>query len=246
MFDFHGKNAVITGAASGIGKATAAYFHACGANVVLADRNLPALEAVADGIDAARQRVGAIQCDASLPESADAVVAHATKLFGNIDHIAACAGIYEEQLIDGMTDEQWRRTLAINLDGVFYLTRRAIPAMNDGGAIVAIASVAAHTGGSYAHAHYGASKGGVMAYCRGLSKDLAPRIRVNSVSPGMIETPMVAASIERAGERIKGTIPMKRFGKPSEVASVIAFLCSDAASYVTGETIIIAGGMYMG
>ena len=246
MFDFRGKNAIVTGAASGIGQATAEYFYACGANVVLADRNLPALQATANRLEPAGQRVAVSAYDAADPASAEALIAKATEHFGKIDHVAACAGIYEEQLADQMTDEQWRRTLSINLDGVFYLTRRAIPSMNDGGAIVAIASTAAHQGGTFAHAHYGASKGGVLAYVRGLSRDLAPRIRVNAVSPGMIETPMVATNIARAGEQIRSNIPMGRFGRPSEVASVIAFLCSDAASYVSGETIIISGGLYMG
>jgi 3-oxoacyl-[acyl-carrier protein] reductase len=141
-----------------------------------------------------------------------------------------------------MTDEQWRRMIAINLDGVFYMTRRAIPFMNKGGAIVALSSMSGHKGGSYAHAHYGATKGGILAYVRGLARDVGPDIRVNSVSPGLIDTPMLPAS---AVEQQLGSIPLARIGKPSEVASVVAFLCSDAASYITGETIIISGGLYM-
>jgi 3-oxoacyl-[acyl-carrier protein] reductase len=246
MFDFGGKHAIITGAASGIGKATAEYFHGCGANVTIADRNLPALQAVARQIDALGARVEAVGYDAADPASAEALIAAAVARFGKIDHVAACAGIYEEQIVDQMTDEQWRRTLSINLDGVFYVTRRALPQMNDDGAIVAIASVAAHLGGSFAHAHYGASKGGVLSYVRSLAKDVAPRIRVNAVSPGMIETPMVAVNIARAGDQIREKTPMGRIGRPSEVASVIAFLCSEAASFVTGETILVAGGQYMG
>ena len=123
-----------------------------------------------------------------------------------------------------MSDAQWRRTMSINLDGVFYITRRAIPVMREGAAIVTVASVAAHQGGSYAHSHYGATKGGVLAYTRGLARDIAPRIRVNAVSPGMVDTPMIARNVERLGDaQIKARVPMGRVAKPSEIASVVAF-----------------------
>lgn len=240
MFDFRGKSALVTGAASGIGRATAEYFHACGANVVMADINLSGLEAVAQGLGNSN-RLGLIQYDASEPSGADTVVAHATQLFGNIDYLAACAGINEDQIAVQMTDAQWRRMMAVNLDGVFYITRRAIPVMNKGGAIVALSSMSGMKGGSYAHAHYGATKGAIIAYTRGLARDVAPHIRVNSVAPGFIDTPMLP---DRARQQ-NNTIPLGRVGRPSEVASVVAFLCSDAASYVTGETIIISGGLYM-
>ena len=240
MFDFHGKNALVTGAASGIGRATAEYFHACGANVVMADINQSGLESVAEKLGTS-DRLGLVKYDAGDPSGADAVVAYATKLFGNIDYLAACAGINEEQIADQMSDEQWRRMMAVNLDGVFYITRRAIPVMNRGGAIVALSSMSGMKGGSYAHAHYGATKGGIIAYTRGLARDVAPNIRVNSVSPGFIDTPMLPARAHKQND----SIPLGRVGKPSEVASVVAFLCSDAASYITGETIIISGGLYM-
>jgi 3-oxoacyl-[acyl-carrier protein] reductase len=241
MFDFRGKNALITGAASGIGRATGQYFFDCGANVVLADINLSGLETLAASL-ASPARVAVAQYDACVSKSADSVVALATERFGNIDYVVACAGINESQIADQMTDEQWHRMIGTNLDGVFFITRRAISAMNDGGAIVALSSMSGHRGGSYAHAHYGATKGGILAYTRGLAKDVAPRIRVNSLSPGLIDTPMLPA---HAVEKQLSGIPLGRIGKASEVASVAAFLCSDAASYITGETIIISGGLYM-
>ena len=240
MFEFQGKTALITGAASGIGRATAAYFHGCGAAVALADRNRPALEAVARELNSGRAAI--IEYEASDPRSAEAVVEEASRLSSRIDYVVACAGIYEECDIDAMSDAEWRQTLAINLDGLFYLSRSALPMMKDGGAIVAVASTAAHQGGSRGHAHYGASKGGLLAFVRGLAREVAPRIRVNAVSPGEIDTPMIARNIERGGEEIRTTIPMRRLGQPSEVASVIAFLCSDGASYITGETILVTGG----
>lgn len=246
MFDFVGKHALITGAASGIGRATAEYFHTCGASVVAADINQPALEQLGKGIDPAGSRFAAVKYDASRPGDAAAAVELATGRFGKLDHLVVCAGIYDEQAIDRMTDEDWRRTISVNLDGVFYITRRALPAMNDGGAIVTVASIAAHKGSNPGHAHYGASKGGVLAYTRSLARDVAPRIRVNAVSPGTIETPMTVRMVERGGESFMKAIPLGRLGKPSEIASIAAFLCSDAASFVVGETIIASGGAYMG
>jgi 3-oxoacyl-[acyl-carrier protein] reductase len=246
MFEFSGRVALITGAAGGIGRATAEYFCKCGARVVLADMNAAAVESLAQSLSASGKHALPICYDASRPEHAEAAVRLCLDQLGQLDFVIANAGIYEEQIFDEMSDEQWRRMMSINLDGLFYLCRRASPVMKDGGAIVALASVAAHQGGSFAHAHYGAAKGGVLAFSRSLARDLGPRLRVNAVSPGTIDTPMTATNIARWGDEIRERTPLRRFGAPSEVASVIAFLCSEAASFVTGETIIVAGGAYMG
>lgn len=246
MFDFSGKSALITGAASGIGKATARYFFDCGAQVTLADLNEAGLAEVARDLDPTGARVAYVQYDAGSSQSAAEAVATADERFDGIDHLVACAGIYQQRFVADMSDEDWRRTMSINLDGVFFLVRSALPKLNEGSAVVALASVAAHVGGTGGHAHYGASKGGVLALVRSLARDLAPRVRVNCVSPGLIETPMTSGLIERLGDDIRKQILLGRYGKPSEIASVIAFLCSDAASFVTGETIIVSGGAYMG
>lgn len=246
MFDFSDKTAIITGAASGIGKATVEYFLNCNANVVLADRELEACKTLANSLDPQGKRTLCLLYDASSSQSAQDVAQRSAEHFGVIDYLATCAGIYQQSYVSEMTDEEWRRTQSVNLDGVFYITRAAAPLLRDGGAIVTVASIAAHVGGTGGHAHYGASKGGVVAYTRGLAKDLAPRIRANSVSPGLIETPMTVGLIERSGEDIRKQILVGRHGKPSEISSVIAFLCSDAASFVNGEVIIASGGAYMG
>jgi 3-oxoacyl-[acyl-carrier protein] reductase len=245
MFSFSGSSAIVTGAGSGIGRATAGYFHACGASVLLADIDEAAATTAAQELDPTGSSAIAVRYDAGVAEDAEMIVARTLQAFGRLDYLVANAGIYTDSPLTTMSDEVWRRTIQINLDGVFFLCREASRVMTDGGAIVALASVAAHTGGSPGRAHYGASKGGVLALARGLARDLGPRLRVNAVSPGIIDTPLVAESALIKPEVI-AAIPLRRMGNPSEVASVIAFLCSDAAAYVTGETIIVSGGSYIG
>ena len=144
-----------------------------------------------------------------------------------------------------MTDAQWRQTLAVSLDGVFHACRAAMPLLRDGGSIVNIASMAGHRG-SVRHAHYAACKAAVLGFTRSLVHELSPRgVRANCVSPGIIATPMTEAVMAQNGPTLIANTPMRRFGTPEEVASVIAFLASPAAAFVTGETIHINGGLYM-
>ena len=245
MFDFNGLVSVVTGAGSGIGRETARYFHACGAKVVLADLDLPAAETAARELDPDGNSTLAVQYDAGQPGDAAMLVGHSFEVFGRLDHVVANAGIYTDEAAATMSDKAWRRTIEINLDGVFYLCREANRVMAEGGAIVATASAAAHMGGSLGHAHYGASKGAVLALVRGLAREFGPRLRVNAVSPGTIYTPMVADNRALLNPDLVASFALRRMGRPEEVASVIAFLCSNAASYVTGETILVCGGSYM-
>ena len=153
--------------------------------------------------------------------------------------------MYLDQLVETMADDQWRQTISINLDGVFYFCRAIQPILRDGGAILNIASMAAHRG-SYQHAHYAAAKGGVLSLTRSLAVELAPRnIRVNAVSPGLIDTPLIQPLLAVRGDQLLEATPMHRLGRPEEVANVIVFLCSDMASFVTAETIHINGGLYV-
>lgn len=247
MFDFHGKVLLVTGGGSGIGRATAEYFAKCGANVLLADINAEAAKSVCTTIDASGRKARSVVYNASKPEDAQAAIDECKKQFGRLDFLVPCAGIYDDGLIEELTDEQWLRTISINLNGVFFLVRRAVSEMSDGGAIVMMTSQAAHHGGSVGHGHYGATKGGLLAFCRTLAKELGHRgIRSNAVSPGTIDTPMLSEKLVMTGDGAVNSTPLGRYGQPHEVASVVAFLCSEASSYITGEVILVTGGSYIG
>jgi 3-oxoacyl-[acyl-carrier protein] reductase len=245
MYDFANRTLLLTGANGGIGRAVAALFYAHGANLVLTDLDQAGLETFAQGLggDVAR-RVAVLRMDAALPDDAQKAVDVACERFGGIDFLVPSAGLYLAQPVESMTDAQWRQTISINLDGVFYLTRRAIPHLREGSAIVNLTSMAGHRGAFY-NAHYSASKGGLMSLTRSLARELGPKTRVNAVSPGVIATPMTNDLIARRGQESVEQTPLKRLGQPGEIASVIGFLCSSAASFITGEVVHVNGGLYI-
>lgn len=245
MFDLQGKVALITGANGGIPRATAALFRSLGAHLVLTDLDQGALDAFAASLLPSDQRALTARVDVRNPAEMEEAVALAGREFGGIDIVVTGAGLYVEQEVTAMSDEDWRRTIGVNLDGVFHACRAAMPVIRSGGSIVNIASMAGHRG-SVRHAHYAACKAAVLGFTRSIVHELAPRnIRANCVSPGVIATPMTEAIMAKNRAALIAATPMKRFGAPEEVASVIAFLASDAAAFVTGETIHINGGLYM-
>lgn len=243
---FEGHTTIVTGAAQGIGLAVVERLFREGGNLVLADIDGEAVERVARELDPAQARAVSVRYDASLLADADALVALAADRFGAVDHLVPAAGIYRDEPFRDMTDLQWQTTLLVNLDGVAGLCRRVLPHMKPGSSIVLITSIAAHAGGSRGHVHYGAAKGALLALGRGMARELGPDIRVNMVSPGLIETAMTRGVIASRGEQIAQATPLARYGTSAEVASVVAFLLSDDASFVNGEAVHVNGGQYMG
>ena len=242
MIDFTGRTLVLTGACGGIGRAIARLFHAHGAALVLTDLDADALANLASELGG--ENVATLVQDASRADDADRLADFCGTRFGGCDFVVNSAGIYKEGLLAEMSDEAWRETIAVNLDGTFYTCRALAPLMRDRGAIVNLASVAGHRG-SARHGHYAASKGGVMGLTKSLAWELAPKVRVNAVSPGIIDTPMVAPLMAARGPYLMESTPLGRLGTADEVAGVVAFLCSDLASFVTGETVHVNGGLYI-
>lgn len=243
MTDFNGKTLILTGANGAIGREIASQFRAAGANVALGDFVIDPLHEFAATLDPTGASVIPFHLDAGSSTSNDAFVAAAVDKFGTIDFVVPAAGIYPDQAISDMTDGQWNKVMSVNLDGVFYLIRACMPHINEGGSIVNISSIAGHRG-SNRHGHYAATKGALLALTRSLTWELGSKARVNAVSPGIIETSMTTDLIAKRGDVLIAATPLGRLGQASEVASVIVFLCSPAASFVNGETIQINGGLH--
>ena len=235
------KVALVTGAGAGIGEACARRLACGGARVAIADRDLTSAERVAGELDGAI----AIRADVSDPAAVDAMVATVVETLGQLDIAVNNAGIGGLRApIAEQTPESWREVLSVNLDGVFYCMRAEIPAMlrADGGAIVNIASVLA-IAGFEGSAHYVAAKHGVLGLTQNAAIEYATQgIRVNAVAPGFIATPLLKANMNDAEQAAVGALhPQNRLGEPAEVAELVAWLASDAASFVNGSLHAVDG-----
>ncbi|NOJ45806.1 SDR family NAD(P)-dependent oxidoreductase [Bradyrhizobium archetypum] len=244
MKRFEGKVAIITGAASGIGEATARRFSSEGARVALVDRNEMLLANVAKDMPA--QLTMAHLADVSDSDAVDAMVTTVAKRFGRLDVLVNNAGVYEGGDPAEISNDQWRTVMATDLDGVFYGCRAALPHLEKTrGSIVNTASVSG-TGGDWATSPYNAAKGAVVNLTRSLALDLGRKgIRVNSVCPSLTRTGMTADMMEdeELMAKFRERIPLGRVCEPHEVAAVIAFLASDEASFVTGANVAVDGGV---
>ena len=241
---FRGRRALVTGGARGIGAAIATRLASEGADVLIADLDAAAANDVAAAIGAR-----AVELDVADAAAAARVVGAA----GTLDVLVNNAGVDDLDFFTATTPERWRRLLAVNLEGVLACTHAALPAMQRAGygRIVNVASEAGRLGAK-ANAVYAAAKGGVIAFTRAIARESARYgVTVHAVAPGPIETPLLDALRRRArGEQIVAAMTaateLRRLGRPEEVAAAVAFLASEEAAYVTGETLGVSGGMGIG
>lgn len=245
-----GKTAIVTGAAKGMGRSIAAALVAEGAQVALIDQDENALQATAEELG----RTGAVLAiggDVSLRSTVTEALQACLERFGTPQVLVAQAGIGDLRPFLQIDDHAWERMLAVNLNGVFYAVQETAQAMVDagtGGAIVVTSSTNAFFPEQHT-VHYSTSKGAVLAFVRASALDLAEfGIRINAISPGIIRTPLAAPVVDDpvAAADFLGKVPLARFGEPEEVASLVLFLASAEASYITGENIVIDGGGTLG
>ena len=245
MFDLNGKNALVTGASGGIGSAVAKALASRGATVVLTGRRQEALEAVAAEIGSSAHVVVA---DLGTAEGADALMAQAAEAVGgSIDILVNNAGLTRDGLSMRMKDEDIDAVLEVNTKAAFRLMRAAMRAMTKSrwGRIVNITSVVGLVGNP-GQANYAASKGALTAMSKSVASELATRgVTVNCVAPGFVATAMTDVLSDKQKEIVDSSVPMGRMGTPEEIAAAVTFLASPEASYLTGQTISVNGGMVM-
>jgi 3-oxoacyl-[acyl-carrier protein] reductase len=257
LIDLSGKVALITGGSRGIGAATARLFARAGANVAFtyrsrkadAGRVLTALGAEGAAKERGRGegRFRAYQLDLASRESNEGVVAEVVRDLGGLDCFVANAGIWppEEVPVSRMSDAQWRESMQVNLDAVFYGCRAVLRVIRPGGSIVIVTSTAGQRGEGF-HADYAASKGALIAFVKSLAVEAAPAVTVNSVAPGWVDTEMAALPYEADGgegrKRIEAGIPLRRVATAEDIAGPIVFLCSKLGRHITGEILNVNGG----
>jgi len=249
MYNLKNKVAIITGARRGMGKADALALAKAGAKVVVSDISQPDCQKVVEEIKKQKGEAVAVKCDVAKKEEVDNMVKVAIDQWGKVDILINNAGICQFKPFLDLTEEEWDRTIDINLKGYFLCAQAAAKeiAKQKSGAIVNIASIAmGQVGVGFATlAHYTASKGGIVGMTETLAIELGVHnIRVNAIAPGVIETPMIdpVKQDPKAMEGILTRLPLHRVGKPEEVSNLVLFLASDESSYITGSTVVVDGG----
>jgi 3-oxoacyl-[acyl-carrier protein] reductase len=246
--DLHEKVAIVTGASRGIGRAIALELARSGARVVVNYRAGAAeAEAVVSLIKEAGGQAIAVQADVSDSATIEPLVKAATESFGGLHILINNAGIARDNLLLRMKDDEWDAVLDTNLRGAFLLTRAALRPMMRArwGRIITITSVIGLTGNA-GQANYAAAKAGLIGFTKSVAREMASRgITANAIAPGFVETDITAGLTEAQREAILPTIPIGRWGRTEDIAQTVTFLASDAASYITGQTLAVDGGMTM-
>ncbi len=238
---FTGKTALVTGAASGIGRSAALALAAEGANVALNDVQGGSLPSAEIGRDRSSEHLA----DVSEPSSVERMVNDVWDRWGRLDVVLANAGINRDGFLEQLTNEDWDEVVRVNLGGAFFVCRAAFPKLTDGGSVVITSSVSAL--GNRGQANYAASKAGLMGLARTLALEGAARaVRVNAVAPGFTDTPMVRAIPDKLRTKLVERVPLGRMAAPLEIARAMLFLASKEASYITGQVLFVDGGVSVG
>lgn len=245
--DFTGKTVVVTGAASGIGKATAQTFATLGAHVIAGDLNLPGCEDTVQTITANGGKAVALRVDVTSPDSIDAFARDALAAGGTPTAVVNTVGWDVIEPFVKNTPEYWDQIVNLNFMGPVRITRAFLDPMMEAnsGAIVYVASDAGRVG-STGETVYAGAKGGVIAFTKSLAREMARhQIRVNCVCPGPTDTPLFRSQPEKMQEALERAIPLRRLAKPEEIADAIAFFASDRSSFITGQVLSVSGGLTM-
>lgn len=245
MKRLEGKVCIITGAAQGIGLATALKFAREGATVVVCDVRQSAVEEAVRQCQAEGATTVGFVMDVTQRDMVDAVVAQVKEHFGRIDVLVNNAGITQDARLQKMTLEQFDKVIDVNLRGVFHCAQAVADHMvAQGGGVILNASSVVGIYGNFGQTNYAATKFGVIGFTKTWSRELGPKgVRVNAVAPGFISTPILSTIPEKVIQEMEHRVPLRRLGQPEEIANVYAFLASDEASYINGAVLEVSGGM---
>ncbi|MBA4312833.1 MAG: 3-oxoacyl-ACP reductase [Chlorobiaceae bacterium] len=246
-FTVENRVAIITGGAQGIGKSIALELAKAGANIVIADTNAEGIELTIKEIESIGRKSLGVVCNVANAEEVNKLINISNETFKKIDILVNNAGITRDTLMMRMDEKDWDLVMDVNLKGPFLLTKAASQIMmrQRYGRIINMASVVGLMGNA-GQVNYSASKGGLVAFTKSVAKELASRnITCNAIAPGFIETLMTEKLDEKVRENYMSVIPLRRFGKPEDIAALVLFLASENSSYITGQVIGVDGGMFM-
>jgi len=246
---FNGEVAIITGAAQGIGQAIANEFINEGARVAIFDINDKKGKALEDTLSTNSEKAKYFHCDVSKVSEIETAVDLVAKTFGTVNILVNNAGILHSTKLEDITEEEWDRMMAINLKSVFFMSQKVLPFFKENGTgrIVNISSLAGRMGGYANGLGYSATKAGIIGLTYGLARRLAGfNVNVNAVAPGTTETDILKAFTPEKIQELRESVPIKRLGKPEDIANLVVFLASFKANFITGAVVDINGGMFTG